>query len=331
MVSTRLITRKCMETAEKSQISILMAVYEPRMDWLREQLLSLNAQTYPNLKLYIRDDCSPTVPFAEIQSCVKDCISAFPYELSRNEKNLGSNGTFERLTQEADGTYFAYCDQDDIWLPEKLERLEQQLSGTSGELICSDVLLIDESGKQFADSITELRPRHLFQQGTDLASALIYRNFVIGCTMLVDSCAAKEALPFAKTMVHDHYLAFFCAMRGSIQVCPEHLVRYRIHGNNQTSVLARVKDRASYLEYHMQPFCDRVVELDQRFKLPELQLAEQWAQARMDNAGRKPGGMRRLWKQRSCNVTTSLFELVALRMPEGIFQWMLRQIQAGKI
>ena len=63
---------------DKPRIAILMAVYEPRMDWLREQLLSLDAQTYPNIKLYIRDDCSPTVPFDEIQSCVQDCIRAFP-------------------------------------------------------------------------------------------------------------------------------------------------------------------------------------------------------------------------------------------------------------
>ena len=37
---------------DRPQIAILMAVYEPRMDWLREQLESLEKQTYPNLKLY---------------------------------------------------------------------------------------------------------------------------------------------------------------------------------------------------------------------------------------------------------------------------------------
>ena len=102
-----------METADGKQtplprIAILMAVYEPRMDWLREQLLSLNAQTYPNLMLYVRDDHSPTVPYEEVQSCVQDCISAFPYSIQRNEKNHGSNLTFERLTREAEGDLFAY-------------------------------------------------------------------------------------------------------------------------------------------------------------------------------------------------------------------------------
>ena len=92
---------------DKPLISILMAVYEPRMDWLREQLMSLNDQTYPNLCLYIRDDCSPTVPYEQIQSCVQDCITNFPYTIMRNEKNLGSNGTFELLTKEAGGDLFA--------------------------------------------------------------------------------------------------------------------------------------------------------------------------------------------------------------------------------
>ena len=53
-------------TENKPLISILMAVYEPRMDWLREQLLSLEAQDYPNLRLYIRDDASPTAAVEDI-------------------------------------------------------------------------------------------------------------------------------------------------------------------------------------------------------------------------------------------------------------------------
>ena len=52
----------CMET-DKPLISIVMAVYEPNLQWFREQLDSLEAQTYPNLELLVIDDCSPTVPF----------------------------------------------------------------------------------------------------------------------------------------------------------------------------------------------------------------------------------------------------------------------------
>jgi len=319
-----------METG-KPQISILMAVYEPRMDWLREQLLSLDAQTYPNIMLYIRDDCSPTVPFDEIQSCVEECIRAFTYEIKRNEKNLGSNGTFELLTKEADGEYFAYCDQDDVWLPEKLEKLESMLSTCGAQLICSDVVVIDAAGNKIADSITHLRPRHIFLSGEGLGPSLVYRNFVIGCTMLIRSVLAKEALPFARHMVHDHYLAFFCAIHGRIEVYPKALIKYRLHGNNQTDVLARVVDQETYCQQHMMPFCKRVDELQQRFSLKELELAGRWVQARKENAKRKPGSAIRLWRLHKVNKTTTLFEVVALRLPPPLFRMAVRMIRAGKI
>ena len=97
---------ECMEI-DKPLITIVMAVYEPNMQWLKEQLLSLEAQTYPNLELIIRDDCSTTVPFEQICECAATCIRSFPYEISRNERNVGSNQTFEWLTQQARGEYIA--------------------------------------------------------------------------------------------------------------------------------------------------------------------------------------------------------------------------------
>ena len=230
----------------KPRIAILMAVYEPRMDWLREQLLSLNAQTYPNLMLYVRDDCSPTVPYAEIEQCVRECITEFPYVMARNEKNVGSNLTFEQLTREAEGDYFAYCDQDDVWLPEKLAVLERTMEESGALLVCSDMYIIDGDGKQTADSITKVRRHHVFRSGDNLASELLLHNFVTGCTTLVLASEAKLAVPFCPYMVHDHYLALWCAERGHVISLPRQLIDYRIHGGNQTNLLAGVTDKASY-------------------------------------------------------------------------------------
>ena len=313
---------------DKPLISIVMAVYHPRMDWLAEQLDSLNAQTYPNLELIVCDD-GPDAPVGE--RMFAEHITAFPWELVRNEENLGSNKTFERLTQMAGGEYIAYCDQDDIWLPQKLAVLQSQIKERGAELVCGDVVPMDAQGRDFADSITAIRPRHVFQEGAGLAPSLIYRNFVIGCTMLIPREAALTALPFAEHMVHDHYLAFFCALQGAIAVCAEHLVRYRIHGENQTGVLARIETQEEYGEKHLTPFCARVEELRARFSLPELDRAAQWAEARQKNAARRKGGMRKLWKLRSVNKTTTLFELIALRLPPPLFRLALRPIQTGRL
>lgn len=316
-------------TEKTPMISILMAVYEPRLEWLKEQLISLNAQTYPKLKLYVRDDCSPTVPFEAVRALVERCITAFPYLLERNEWNLGSSKTFERLTVEAEGDYFAYCDQDDIWLPEKLSVSAEQI-GSAG-LLCGDVLPVDANGGQLADSISKLRPRIVLKEGAGLGGGLIYRNFVIGCTMLICSDIAKAAVPFAPSMVHDHYLAWFCAQEHEIAVAKQPLLYYRLHGGNQTGVLTNIETKQDYLHLRPEEFLSRVSELSERADGAELRQAAAWAQARFDNAAKKRGAVRRLWAMRHVDPSTTLFEIVGLRLPEPLFRWAIRLIRSGKL
>ena len=320
----------CMGT-DKPLISILMAVYEPHMDWLKEQLDSLNAQTYPNLRLYLRDDCSPDVPFSEIQMMVERCITRFPYQIERNEQNLGSNVTFERLTREAGGEYFAYCDQDDIWLPEKVEVLFNASKSRHATLACSDVMVIDADGKQIANSIVQLRPRHIFYSGDHLEDKLLYHNFVIGCTMLLPSDLAKQACPFMRHMVHDHYLALYATLHGSIYSHPEPLIQYRIHGGNQTGVLSAITCKKDYVDLYLGGFVRRIRELAQRLSFPALTLAQSWAEARMANSTGSVSGACQLWRLRAIDRPTSYFELVALRFPDFLFRLTVRIIRKGKL
>lgn len=315
---------RCTETG-KPLITILMAVYEPRMDWLRDQLDSLENQTYPNLKLYIRDDCSPTVPFVKIEKLVKACIRSFSYEIKRNEKNMGSNKTFERLTVEAEGEYFAYCDQDDIWLPEKLVVLQEEARRTGALLVCSDMCIIDGSGKQVAASITKIRRHHVFHSGGGLAPKLLFHNFVTGCTMLVQAKIAKEAVPFCPYMVHDHYLALWCAERGEVISVIKPLICYRIHDNNQTLLLAGVHDKTSYGIVRIHGMLERLRWLQKHFSggeelSREINRGVDWVQAREDNWNHK-GGREKVWKYRQYSLLPSLFELVAVNMPEGVFRF----------
>lgn len=318
MVSTRIIMSVCMATA-KPQISILMAVYEPRMDWLREQLLSLNAQTYPNVKLYIRDDCSPTVSFEAIQSCVQDCIRAFSYEIDRNEENLGSNGTFERLTAEADGEYFAYCDQDDVWLPEKLERLQEVLERQSGTMVYCDMEVIDGSGALLAQSLRQLRPRLRYVQGDGLAEAYFFRNCTAGCSMLIRAEAAKRAMPFPKKTVCDQWLAVIAANMGTIGFLECGLVKYRQHGSNQTGILRSVVDKKSYREERLLPLEERL-EAYRRYGEPGAGLAE-FIRARIE------GDVLGIWRNRAFSPVEALFEIVIRFMPERLIKRCIKIIQ----
>ena len=325
-----------MPTAEKPLISILMAVYNPRLDWLKLQLDSLNAQSYPNLRLYIRDDCSPNVAFSSIESLVKTCITAFPFTLTRNEKNLGSNLTFELLTQEAEGEYFSYCDQDDIWLPEKLSVLQQTIEKENATLVCSDMIIIDGTGKQIADSITKIRRHHVFHSGTGLAPSLLVSNFATGCTVLIRADIARSSVPFCPYMVHDHYLNLVAAQRGKIISLPDTLIYYRIHSSNQTPIMAGVTDKNSYLHNRIDLLISRLQWLQDRFS-DDSALADDiserlvWANARKNLfIGNKEYG-KTVWEYRRFGPSVSLFEIAASYMPEAIFSGFIRMAQKNII
>ena len=313
-----------MATAEKPQISILMAVYEPRLDWLIEQLRSLNAQDYPNIKLYVRDDASKGVPLNVIQEAIEKCITRFPFELAHNDVNLGSNATFERLTKDADGYYFAYCDQDDIWLPEKLSTLQEAIENSRAKLACSDMYVIDENGTQLADSISKVRRRIQLKSGNDLASGLVFHNFVTGCTMLIRAQDAKAFIPFCPYYVHDQHLAIRCADKGKILSVWQPLIRYRIHGNNQTSALSGVYDKNSYEEKRIQTTWQRLTWLSENVLMSDA-LRETvnngivWAEAREQNWNHQ-GGRKVVWKYRNYSLIPSLFELTCNWLPEALFK-----------
>ena len=234
--------KECMET-DKPLVSIVMATYNPRMDWFREQLVSLNNQSYDTLELLILDDCSTKVSIEEIRECVKDSITGMPYQIFQNEVNSGSTKTFEKLTALAGGEYIAYCDQDDVWCPEKIEILLSYFTRKSVNLVYSDVQIIDESGTKIADSITEFRRRHILYEGRGLSERLIIQNFVIGCSMLIKKKIAQLSIPFIDDMVHDHYLALMASLDGELVLCRKTLTSYRIHSTNQTNTLTELAAR----------------------------------------------------------------------------------------
>lgn len=317
--------RECMESG-KPLISILLAVYEPQLDWLQQQLESLEKQSYPNLKLYIRDDSSTAVSFEEIRCCVESCIKSFPYEINRNQENLGSNKTFELLTQEAEGEYFAYCDQDDVWQPEKLAVQEKALRENDAQLVCSDMFVIDGTGKRTAKSLKEVRRHHKPKSGENLAPLFLLTNFVSGCTMLVRSETAKASVPFCPHMVHDHYIALRAAMRGKILYLSEPLISYRIHGGNQTGLMAGVRDRESYIRVRIDNVVlrlewlrDHLPEINEGL-LKEIDTRLRWMQARQRNI--RDGKDRRIiWKYRHFGEQAiTVFELAAPYLPNGLFQ-----------
>ncbi len=268
------------------------------------------------------------MPFDEIKRLAADCIHSFPFTISRNKKNLGSDLTFEQLTHEAEGEYFAYCDQDDVWLPEKLEILQDTIETEKAELVCSDMVIIDENGKQIADSITQIRRSHIFRSGTDLTDTLWYSNFSSGCAMLVRAEMSKKAIPFNPYMFYDHYITLYCANAGAVISIPQKLICHREYGENQSSVLQGVHDKESYRRIRIDEKAEAVYWLEEHFPCDvalkkTLSDGAKWMRARQAYARGEWSQMRVIWKYRDFSRLASLLEIASPLIPERLFRILL--------
>jgi len=321
---------------DKPLVSIVMAIYNPRMDWLEEQLVSLNSQSYKVLELLILDDCSTSVSLGEIKECIEACITKIPFEIYQNEQNIGSTKTFEKLTTLARGKYISYCDQDDIWHSNKIEICVNMMEASSGVFIFSDVNIINSRGEKIANSVTKIRKHHVFYYGRGVAENLLFKNFAIGCTIMISAEDAKKAIPFCPYMVHDHWLALYSALENEILFLREPYVDYRVHEINQTLVLAGVVDKKSYLEIRIEVALNKFYWLREKLKENQdlcgiVDQAIEWMTARRDNFNKQGSTIGVIWKYRRFSYLTSLFEIVASRLPEKVFLFIIALVKKNII
>ncbi len=316
------------------QVTILMAIYKPNIKWLEEQLQSLNNQTYSNLKLIVWNDAPDDQ--TDYEEIYKNYITNFPYKIYKGKENLGSNGAFEELTKIASSEYVSYCDQDDVWMPEKIATLVKEAQSTDADLLCSDMYVIDKDSNIIVDSITKVRPRQIFYEGKNLFQYLFSRNFVTGCTTLVKTEIAQKALPFPKEFVHDWWLGLYIAAYGKVKPVKKPLIKYRIHGNNQTGVLTGVTDKESYYKIRIKEVGKRSNVLLDRFTgnlvYGDILRFHRYAECRMKYF--KDFNVTNFWnlyKLREINKSTTYFELLLPFIPNFVFQFIIKQIRKGSI
>lgn len=313
-------------------VTIVMALYKPNLQWLEEELISIHEQSYKNFQVFVWNDCPEDT--YDYETFFKKHLAEINFKVFKGEKNMGSNGVFEKLTELTDTPYIAYCDQDDIWCPDKLKVLidlfndEQDIS-----LAFSDMAVIDENSKLVSENISSVRPRQKFYTGKDVLAHLLAKNFVAGCTMMMKTEIAKAALPFPKAVFHDWWLAVYAAVNGNIIKAQKPLIKYRIYGDNQSAVLKGVSDKKSYYEMRIKKHKEFISFIAKSFeKNPEVLKAKEWNFAR-ENYFFHPSynSLKIVLSAWNYNRSTVLLEVLLPFMPEFIFKKIIEAVKAGKI
>lgn len=207
-------------------ISIALCTYNGER-FLRPQLDSLLAQDYAHFEVVAVDDAS-TDGTAQI---LADYARRDPrFRCRRNPRNLGIHGNFERALRDCRGELIAMCDQDDIWLPDKLSVLVEALLDSGALLAYSDSELIDEQGN--------ILGRRIFSSARIEAYGdpvhYVYGHLCSGHATLLRREVVDKAMPIPVQIYHDWWLAFVAASSGRIVYVDRCLVRYRRHGDSIT-------------------------------------------------------------------------------------------------
>jgi glycosyltransferase involved in cell wall biosynthesis len=205
-------------------ISIVMCTYNGEA-FLEAQINSLINQTYPNLEIIISDDASADNTRTILSRYADNPI----IKLFFQENNLGFVANFEFAISKASGNFIALCDQDDVWLPEKITELYEHLPADC-LLIYSNSLLIDDNGTSLHKTLADLREMY---SGNDTRYFAFY-NIVPGHAAMIKRALLQYALPLPSIAFHDWWLAAVATIYGKICYHDKVLNHYRQHANTVT-------------------------------------------------------------------------------------------------
>lgn len=184
--------------------------------YLREQLESILAQTYPVAELIIQDDGSDddTIDIAR-----EYAVRHANIRVLCNEQNMGFNRNFIAALRRSRSTFTAIADQDDIWFPEKLER---QVAAIGDHDICHSWLYIGRTPDDHGPA-AQSKPQNDF-------GCLLFTPTIYGHTMLVRTSLIQCIDDWgAAHITYDWRLSLEACLQGGIVCVPEYLNWHRPH------------------------------------------------------------------------------------------------------
>lgn len=207
-------------------ISVLMCVYNERLDWIKQAVQSILNQTYKDFEYIIVIDN----PMLEQEKLIflqemekKDDRIVLCY----NEENIGLMKSLNRGIELVHGEYIARMDADDISFPERLEKEIDYLEKNDFDMISAYRIDIDEEGEEICQNsgVFNNPDKHLR-----------YSNFIVHPLVLVKTevmCALNGYRDFYNSEDYDMWLRILSAGY-KIGILKEHLIYYRIRRSSMS-------------------------------------------------------------------------------------------------
>lgn len=233
--------------------SIALCTYNGER-FLPSQLESLLRQTQLPNELVVCDDNSTDSTVKILEKFAHK--APFKVQIFVNDTPIGVVKNFENAAKLCQNEIVFFCDQDDLWMPTKIEKQAKFLTQNPDiQVVFSNLDLVDELLNPLRKTMwEEVRFRKKQQQRWKSGKAievLLQGNRVSGCSMAIRKTFLEKVLPFPTQpagFIHDAYLALAAAMTGQISFLEESLVFYRQHQTQQIGT--RPKEKPEEVAIH---------------------------------------------------------------------------------
>jgi glycosyltransferase involved in cell wall biosynthesis len=223
----------------ENRVSIALAAFNGE-EFLAAQLASIGNQSLLPYELVVADDASEDRTTELVEEFARKV--SFPVRLLRSDERLGLFRNFERAIEACSGDFILLCDQDDVWLEQKVEEFARALAGPAEIVACfADAELVDRQLEPLGITLWEKelflpRERAYVHDGR-LLEVLLRHNVVQGASLGFKKSLLQTILPFPQTLdskiwVHDGWIALCAAVTGRMAMIDRSLMLYRIHGGN---------------------------------------------------------------------------------------------------
>jgi glycosyltransferase involved in cell wall biosynthesis len=218
-------------------ISILLASYNGEA-FIAEQIESLLAQTVRDFRLYISDDKSTDATF----SIICEYAAAYPGKIfiSQNESNSGgAKHNFISMMVGHKDDYVMLCDQDDVWLPDKIEVTLARMKETEACFGAATPILVHTDLRVVDKRLRTVYPSYRVAMHADYSRTrlnnLLVQNTLTGCTAMYNRALADLiTVPPPYTVMHDWWLMLVASVFGKIEAIDDaQTILYRQHGGNE--------------------------------------------------------------------------------------------------
>lgn len=210
-----------MENEKKT--SVAMAVYKGEK-YISQQLESILSQLDVNDEIVVSDD----LPGGETEKIVRDFMQSDKRIKYIEGPKKGLIRNFEYAIKNTTGDYIFLADQDDVWLPDKVEKVKHELEN-GADLVLHNAMVTDGN--------LRIRDTSFFMSHSTKTGFLnnIIKNSYMGCCMAFKREMLEFILPFPKRLpMHDQWIGLIAEKKGKVKLIEKPLILYRRHENNMT-------------------------------------------------------------------------------------------------